>query len=89
MPSVPFDPAIAVAAMIELVGARRLELPTQSAVQLVAEPLEPAVGDRVLQPGVLAIGPVAEVALDRQHGLGHLRRPVRAGKSRCRRQAAG
>ena len=43
----------------------RLQLEVQSRLDLGAEPLEAAVGERVLQARVLAVGPVAVVALHR------------------------
>src|SRR5438132_14320690 len=49
-----------------------LQAEGQPALDLVTEPVEAAVGDRVLQPGVAAIGAIAIVALDRDHLSRHL-----------------
>ena len=51
---------------------RRLQAEGQPALDLVTEPVEAAVGDRVLQPGMAAIGAVPIVALDRDHLSCHL-----------------
>ena len=69
---VPAQPAEAVALRGELEGARRLEREAEPLEQLGLEPVDAAIGDGVLEARVLAIGAVAEVALDHDHGLGHL-----------------
>ena len=71
-PIVPAQPAEAIALRGELEGARRLELESQALEQLTLEPVDAAIGDGVLEARVFAIGAVAEVALDHDHGLGHL-----------------
>src|SRR5436190_1446221 len=66
------QPAEAVALRGELVGARRLELEAEALEQLALEPVHAAIGNRVLEARVLAVAAVAIVALDHEHGLGHL-----------------
>src|SRR5690606_3295000 len=63
-------PAEAVAAAGELVRLRRREREAEPPVQLVLEPVEAAVVDRVLEPRVLAIGAVPEIALHADDVLG-------------------
>ena len=46
------------------------ELPAEAALDLLADPDQPAVGDRVLEPGMLAVGAVAVVALHGDDRLG-------------------
>ena len=76
------QPAEAVALRGELVRARRFEREAQPLEQLGLEPVDAAIGDGVLEARVFAIGAIAEVALDHDHGLGHLEHLVRASGSR-------
>ena len=66
------QPAEAVALGGELERARRLERESQALEQFGLEPVHAAIGDGVLEARVFAIGAIAEVALDHDHGLGHL-----------------
>ena len=61
------------------IGSARLEL--HPALQLLAEPLDAAVLQDVFQPRVLPVGAVAEIAMDRQHRLGHLHHFLRRQKA--------
>ena len=68
---VAFNPAEAVAAVVEGEGPRRREREAGAAFHLLREPIQPAVVDRVLQARALAHGAVAKVALGGDHGGGH------------------
>src|ERR1017187_7941732 len=63
-------PAVPVARVRELEPAGRAELPSKPALDLRPYPGQPAVGDRVLEPGVPPVGPVAVVALHGDNLLG-------------------
>eukprot|EP00413_Alexandrium_margalefii_P019624 CAMPEP_0204528176 /NCGR_PEP_ID=MMETSP0661-20131031/9382_1 /ASSEMBLY_ACC=CAM_ASM_000606 /TAXON_ID=109239 /ORGANISM="Alexandrium margalefi, Strain AMGDE01CS-322" /LENGTH=554 /DNA_ID=CAMNT_0051534137 /DNA_START=286 /DNA_END=1947 /DNA_ORIENTATION=+ len=63
---ISLHPAEEVAAVLEPVGALRLEPPAEAGLHLLPVPLRAVVLHGVLDAGVLAVGAVAEVALDRE-----------------------
>ncbi len=65
-------PAVAIAGGGELEAAHAGEGPRDAAVDLRHQPRHALLLDHILQPRVLAVGAVAEVAVDREHGLGDL-----------------
>ena len=71
-PVVAGDPAVAIARGGEVKRVRRSELITEPPLDLVAEPRQPAVCNRVLEARVFAVGAVAEVALHRDDLFGDL-----------------
>ncbi len=62
-----FDPAEAVAVVIETKGARRRQRESGAPLHLGFEPAEPAIVDGVFQPRTLAHHAVAEIALRGHH----------------------
>src|SRR5258705_12490101 len=62
-------PAKKVALFGELERTRILELDSRPTVHLFAEPGYTALFENVLQPRVLPVRPVAEIAVDRYHRL--------------------
>ncbi len=68
----PLDPAEAIAAAGKFVGANFAKLDTGTTLYLGLEGLDPHPFKRVLGLGVLAVDPVAPVALGADHGGRHL-----------------
>src|SRR6185312_16857822 len=66
-----FAPAVAVAGRGELVWPHGAEFYFRALLDLGAKRIEAAVLDRVFEPRVLAIRPVAPVALDGEDGFGN------------------
>ncbi len=58
--------------MVNLKGRAGWKLESQAPEQLTLEPVNAAIVDGVLEARVFALGAIAEVALDHDHGLGHL-----------------
>ncbi len=70
-------PAELVAGGRELEGAWTLQRKVEATLELRTEPVEPAIGDGVLEAGVLALAAIAEVALRRHDRLGNGEQAVR------------
>ena len=62
-------------------GTRRLKLEADALLHFAAEPLDAAVLNRVLEAGVLAVGPVAEIALGGEDGGADLVHLVRGNEA--------
>jgi hypothetical protein len=69
---VPAQPAEAIALRGEFEWRGRLEREPEALGQLGLEPVDATIGNGVLEARVFAIAAIAEVALDTDHGLGHL-----------------
>src|SRR3546814_4962609 len=72
------DPAVAVAGPLEPERPRRFERRAGAPLHFGPEGVEPVALDRVFQPRLLAIGPVAPIPLYGQDGLGDRQHPVRS-----------
>ncbi|MNP53315.1 hypothetical protein D3C76_1477810 [compost metagenome] len=63
--AVTFYPAVAIAMMVELIRLRSFQSPSQTPGQLVNKPIDAAVVDRILEPGMLPNRTVAVIPLNR------------------------
>jgi hypothetical protein len=70
-PVVALNPSEAIAVVLERERTRGCERFAEAALHLADEPVEPAIVDRVFEPGALALRAVAEIALHGQHGFGN------------------
>src|SRR5581483_8100553 len=65
-------PAEEIALALELVRPCGLELEAGALVHFVAEPFDALFLEHVLEAGVLAVGAVAEIAMNGEHSLGDI-----------------
>src|SRR5690606_26136062 len=63
-------PAVAIAVLVEMVRAQRLQGEADAVLQSLLEPVQAPVVDGVFQAGVLTLDPVAVVALQGHHAFG-------------------
>ena len=80
-------PAVKVAGGGELIRPGGFEFDAGALFDFRARPVHAAFGDDVFQPRMLAVGAVAEIAMNRQHGLRHVHELVRREKPDDIRQA--
>ncbi len=74
-------PAVAIAGVVEPERPRRRQGVAEPTLDLGAEPVDAAILDRVFEPRVLAVRPIAEVALHQHHLLGHIDRLLGQAKA--------
>ena len=71
-PVLAFDPAEAIAVVVEREGARGLQREPGAPLHFGLEPVEPAIVDGVFQACALALGAIAEIALRGDDGGGDI-----------------